>query len=121
MVKLTIQVPSDLSTRLQPLRDRMAEIIELGLRAITPTRHRLYSEVIEFLASGPTPQEIVEFRPSAEGQDRVTELLDKNQDGALTSAEEAELDEYERLDYLMTVVKARARQRMDANAPLLRE
>lgn len=112
MVELTIQIPNELALRMQPVRDRLAEIIELGLREMALARLGLYTEVIEFLASGPTPQAIVAFRPSAQAQARVTELLDKNRAGTLTSAEQSELDQYESLDYLMTLVKVRARQHL---------
>lgn len=110
MVEMTVQMPPQLALRLRPIQNRLVEIIELGLRAITPAQYGLHSEVIEFLASGPTLQAIVAFRPSAKAQARVTELLDKNQAGTLMSAEQSELDRYEHLDYLMTLVKARARQ-----------
>lgn len=110
MVEMTIQLPNELASRLQPVQDRLVEIIELGLREIEPAQHKLHNEVIEFLASGPSPQAIMHFRPSTEAQTRVAELLDKNRAGTLTPAEEAELDQYERLDYFMTLVKARARQ-----------
>lgn len=113
MVEMTIQVPDELASRLQPVQDRLVEIIELGLREIEPARHKLHNEVIEFLASGPSPQAIVHFRPSPQAQARVTELLEKNRAGALTPDEEAELDQYEELDYFMTLVKAQARQHSD--------
>lgn len=112
MVELTIQIPDELAVRLQPVRDRLAEIIELGLRELAPSQYGLYREIIEFLASGPRPQDIVAFRPSAQAQARVTELLDKNRAGTLTSTEQSELDQYESLDYLMTLVKVRARQHL---------
>ena len=112
MVEMTVQIPPKLALRLRPIQDRLVEIIELGLRAITPAQYGLHSEVIEFLASGPTSQAIVAFRPSAGAQARVAELLDKNRTDTLTPAEQAELDQYEHLDYLMTLVKARARQRL---------
>jgi len=109
MVQLTIEVPDELAFRLQPNQNRLVEIIELGLREITPAEYTLHSELIEFLASGPTPQNIVSFQPSADVTTRVIELLEKNKDGSLNAAEQVELDQYETLDYLMTLVKARAR------------
>jgi hypothetical protein len=39
-------------------------------------------------------------------------LLDKNQESKLSKEEEG-LDEYERLDYLMTLIKARAQLHSD--------
>jgi hypothetical protein len=94
------------------LRNRLAEIIELGLRDLTPSRHMLYNEVIEFFAGGPTPRAIIAFHSSAETQHHLAELLNKNQGGTLTPEEQTELDQYENLDYLVTLVKARARQRL---------
>ena len=112
MVELTIQVSDDLAHRLQPLRNRLAEIIELGLRDLTPSQNILYNEVIEFFAGGPTPRAIIAFHPSVETQHRLVELLDRNQVGTLTPEEKTELEQYESLDYLFTQVKARARQRL---------
>lgn len=109
MVEMTIHVPDELALRLRPVQDRLAEIIELGLREMAPAQFGLYTEVIEFLASGPTPQAIITFHSSEEAQARVVELLDKNRSNTLTPVEQAELDQYENLDYLMTLVKARAR------------
>ena len=109
---MTIQVSDELAHRLRPLRNRLAEIIELGLRDLTPSRHELYNEVIEFFAGGPTSRAIVAFHLSAEIQHHLAELLDKNQDGTLTSEQQVELDKYESLDYLVTLVKAHARQRL---------
>lgn len=112
MVELIIQIPDDLATQLRPMQNRLIEIIELGLRQITPTHYALHSEVIEFLASGPNPQTIIDFRPSTEAQARVAELLSKNQEDPLSSAEQNELDAYENLDFMMTLVKAQARKRL---------
>ena len=71
---------------------------------------RAYSEVVEFLANGATPAEILQFKPSPEAEARVRELLEKNREGTLTDAETAELDQYGHIEHLMRLVKARARQ-----------
>jgi len=112
MVELTIQIPDDLATQLQPVQNRLLEIIELGLRQIVPAQYPLHQEVIEFLASGPAPQTIIDFHPSTDAQNRVADLLAKNQEGALTSDEKNELDEVENLDFMMTLVKVQARKRL---------
>jgi len=109
---MTIQVSDELAHRLRPMRNRLAEIIELGLRDLAPSRYALYNEVVEFFAAGPSPRAIAAFHPSGEAQKRVVELLNRNQEGILTPEEQAELDEYENLDYLITLVKARARQKV---------
>jgi hypothetical protein len=109
MVQLMIEVPDDLAVRLTPVQNRLVDILELGLRELAPGPYPLHNEVVDFLASGPSPQEIVRFRPSENDIARVRELLEKNQAGLLTESEQAELDQYETLDYFMTLVKARAR------------
>ncbi|MCE7986990.1 MAG: hypothetical protein DYG89_37935 [Caldilinea sp. CFX5] len=70
---------------------------------------RLQEEIIEFLARGPSPEEIVAFRPSAQAVNDIQQLLTKNHATRLTAAEEAELDQAEWLDNLMTRIKAHAR------------
>lgn len=76
----------------------------------------LFDEILDFLASTPTPQAILEFRPSEQLQSRASSLLDKNRSGELTGDERHELDEFQRMNHFMTMLKARARQRlMDKN------
>jgi hypothetical protein len=67
-------------------------------------------EVYEFLASGPTPAEIVAFHPSDVTQTRMQALLEKNQTGMLSEAERAELDENVRLEDMMRALKSKARR-----------
>ena len=108
MVQLTIEVPEELAVRLKPIQHRLIDVLELGLRELSPGHYALSEEVVEFLASGPTPNEIIDFRPSPDIIERVQDLLDKNQESKLSEEVEEELDEYERLDYLMTLIKSRA-------------
>lgn len=69
---------------------------------------RLQEEIIEFLARGPSPEEIVAFRPSPQAVNDIQELLTKNYATRLSPAEEAALDQAEWLDNLMTQIKAHA-------------
>ena len=112
MTTMTIEVPENLAQRLAPVQDRMIEIIELGMRELLSERHDYYIDVIDFLAGGPSSGEIVELQASPEMQERIAELLDKNRDGMITEQEATELDRYEQLDYLITLIKARAHQRL---------
>lgn len=69
---------------------------------------RLQEEIVEFLARGPSPEEIIAFRPSVQAVNDIQQLLTKNYATRLTAAEEAELDQVEWLDNLMTQIKANA-------------
>lgn len=68
----------------------------------------LYTEILDFLASQPSHQDILAFKVSPEAQARLRELLDRSRDGLLTEAETQELDDYQQLEHLMILLKARA-------------
>lgn len=75
-----------------------------------------YNEVIEFLGRGATTQEIVDFRLSTAAQARGQALLEKNRQGTLSPAEEAELNLYIELENLMALIKIRAHQQLRRNS-----
>jgi hypothetical protein len=74
-----------------------------------------YEYVLEFLANGPSVQEIVNYRPPLEAQRRFSDLLEVNRRRALTRQEDEELDHYVRIDRLMSLVKAKAYGRLAAS------
>jgi hypothetical protein len=49
---------------------------------------------------------VAAFGPTAEMTDRLRMLLERESRGEITSAEKAELDEYERLEHLMVLIKS---------------
>lgn len=72
------------------------------------TTAKAYEEVIDFIAAGTTPQNVIAFRPSDNSQKRITELLERKKNDELTSAESSELEHYLQLEHLMRLAKARA-------------
>ena len=62
--------------------------------------------MLDFLASQPTPEQIANFRPTADMQMRMQYLLLQNQADQLSPREQQELDEYERIEHLIIMVKA---------------
>lgn len=70
---------------------------------------KAYEEVIDFIAAGTTSQNVIDFRPSEESQARVENLLAREKDNELSSAEKSELDHYLQIEHLMRLAKARAR------------
>ncbi|MDQ7025351.1 MAG: hypothetical protein Q9P01_04320 [Anaerolineae bacterium] len=77
-----------------------------------PPQQLLFDEILNFLASAPSQQEIVAFRPSDNLQARASELLDKNRSGDLSSEERIELDEFQRMNHFITMLKAKAREKL---------
>lgn len=118
MTTITVEVPDELATRLNALRERLPELLsrllaspeEKASQALKKAAiHPAYQEMMEFLGSSPTTKQIIDFRISATAQDRLEELLEKNRDEGLTEAESAELDVYELVHHSVVQLKAHAR------------
>ena len=70
---------------------------------------RAYEEIIDFIAAGVRPEDIVVFQPSTEVKARVAELIHREKTTGLSAEETAELHHYLQLEHLMRLAKARAR------------
>lgn len=108
---VTLNIPEELATRLSSLEDKLPQILELGLRdlvAMSQTGFAGTAEVLEFLAQLPTPEEIIALRPSPALQADINALLEKNRTVGLTPAEEQMWQQYEYLEHLIRMAKAKA-------------
>jgi hypothetical protein len=103
--KITIEVPEELSEQLTQIGDRLPELLRLSLQQPALPAH-IYRYILNFLATKPTPQQIVDFRPTPEMQERLRTLLTRSKAGELTPVEQKELDEYERIEHLVIMLKA---------------
>jgi hypothetical protein len=72
--------------------------------------------VTDFLSSAPTLEEIAAYRLPDELQAQAHELLDKNRAGTLSPEEHAEMEEFRQIDHLMTLVKAKARLKLNVKS-----
>ena len=72
--------------------------------------------VTDFLGAAPTLEEIAAYRLPEALQIRAHELLEKNRAGSLSDTERAEMEEFRQIDHLLTMVKAKARLRLKAQA-----
>ncbi len=70
---------------------------------------RLLDEVAEFLASQPTRDQLLAFRPSPASAERAAELLERGSAGTLSYEDELELRQFESTEILMRQLKARLR------------
>jgi hypothetical protein len=123
MAKITIDIPDDLAQRLAPYQSQFSDLFT-RLIATTllsqqppeqspptptlPNTSSTYQEILDFLISQPTSEQIIGFKVSEASQSRLQTLLQKNREAVLTPAESAELDLYEQLDILMGLLKVRA-------------
>jgi hypothetical protein len=108
MVEITIEVPESLAEQLASVRDRLPEVLARGLGQLSSVPNEVYRYILEFLASNPSPEAILHFKPTPQMQERISELLEKNRTGQLTRAESAELDEYERIEHCIRMLKIQA-------------
>ena len=69
-----------------------------------------YEEIIDFIATGTTPEAVVAFRPSDSVQERVAELVERSKNGCISTEDQSELDDYLQLEHIMIMAKARARE-----------
>ncbi len=122
MTTITLEVPDELAAELKIdavmgavlLREALAAKFAKLKDASKPTigagiTHLVYQQMLDFLATRPTPEQIIAYKSSAAVQARLEELLDKNREEGLTEAENAELDVYELVHHSMIRLKARAR------------
>ncbi|AFY39945.1 hypothetical protein Lepto7376_3780 [[Leptolyngbya] sp. PCC 7376] len=106
MAQVLLDLPDDLAEQVQALAqsDRLGEVLSIGLNQPVMPAH-IYSYILGFLISNPSPEAIAEFRPTPDMQKRLQTLLERNQAGTLTSQEESELQEYERIEHLIVMLK----------------
>jgi hypothetical protein len=110
-VEITLTIPEELASRLRPLEKQLPQILELGIRAWNARDDQGFSgltDVLEILASLPTPEEVLALRPSAALQGRIEDLLEKNQDGGLSADEQLGWEQYRYVEHLVRLAKARA-------------
>jgi hypothetical protein len=76
-------------------------------RLIMKASEPAYMELVDFVASGSIAEEVANFRPWAEAQKRVAELLEKQRESKLTDQETAELDGFVHIENILGLAKAK--------------
>ena len=66
----------------------------------------VYRYILDFVASQPTDEQLVDFGPTPEMIERLQTLLDREAAGELRPEERIELDEYERIEHLIVMIKS---------------
>ncbi len=71
---------------------------------------KAYEEVVEFIAAGTSPANVIAFRPSDAARERVWDLVSRKKTSGLSPEESSELDHYLQLEHIMRLAKARAKR-----------
>ena len=69
---------------------------------------KVYDEIIDFIATGTSPQSVIDFKLSTAAQEPLEDLVHRHKTGELTPEEKRELDYFLTLEHIMTLAKARA-------------
>ena len=87
----------------------------MGIRAWNARGESGFSgltDVLETLASLPTPEEVLALRPSAALQEQIEDLLEKSQNGGLSADEQRGWEQYEYVEHLVRLAKAHAASKL---------
>ena len=71
------------------------------------------TEITDFLATNPTPQEIIEYQLPEYLKNRAHELLDKNGEDELDGREYDEMMDFVRIDQMLSLLKIKMRIRLN--------
>lgn len=69
----------------------------------------VFDEIADFLATNPTPEEIIAYQLPDALQARALELLEKNGEGDLSERERDEMMDFVRVDQFMSLLKIKLR------------
>jgi len=112
MTKVTVELTDEVATRIAPMHHWLSIVLELSLIGFKTPAVATATEIIEFLASDPSPQAVINYHISTRGQERLQRLLALNTAGLLNSDEERELDELGKIEHIFVMLKAQVAAKM---------
>jgi hypothetical protein len=112
MTAITMEVPEDLARRLAPISTWLPTVLELGLVGFRTPAIQTASEIIALLVTGPAVEEVLAFHVSERAQARLRRLLALEAGGQLSADEQAELDELQRIEHIMIMLKGRLQDQL---------
>lgn len=111
---ITLDIPQELGIRLNPFKQELPKLLELGLRELVKikkpsnTEFDSLNDILEFLAKLPDAKEILALRASDTLQNEMNLLLEKQHSQGLTLDEEKTWQQYEYIEHLVRIAKSNA-------------
>ena len=73
----------------------------------------VFDAITDFLATEPSPQEIIAYYMPDDLQARLDELLDKNSEGEITPSEREELERFLNADQMFSMLKSKMKLKLN--------
>lgn len=109
---MTMDVSDELAERLRPIRSWLPTVLELSFVGFKTLATQTASEVVSFLLANPTPQEVLAYHVSEAAQARLQHLLSLRQAGMLGEEQQRELDELEKVEHIIIMLKGQVAKRL---------
>jgi hypothetical protein len=114
LMLITLDIPQELGIRLNPFKQELPKLLELGLTELVKikktsnTEFDSLNDILEFLAKLPDAKEILALRASDTLQNEMNLLLEKQHSQGLTLDEEKTWQQYEYIEHLVRIAKSNA-------------
>lgn len=113
MTVMTIELPDELVKQIQPVQHYLPTILQLSITTFQTPAAQTASEIVRFLVQNPSPDEALSYHVPDRAQTRLRDLLDRNREGEILPAENAELDELILIERIMRQVKIQAAKQLN--------
>lgn len=110
-MQIILEIPDDIALSLESCKDNLPQILALGLREIAAnpsTGFTGLTEILEFFAKLPTPQEILALHLTPAIQTEIENLLEKNRTEGFNESDRRLWQHYEFIEQLVRLAKAQA-------------
>lgn len=118
-MQVTLDLPEELWGAISGLEAQIPQVLLLGLQELRSRPQEGFhgfAEVFEFLAGLPTPEEVLALRPSVSFQTQLDLLSAKYKAESLTAEEMLFWRQYEYLEHVVRMAKARAYLKLQERA-----
>lgn len=118
-MQLTLDLSEDLLSKIEGLEAQLPQALEIGLDQLASHPRDGFdgfSEILEFLADLPTPQEVLALRPSSSLQAQIDRLSESYKAEELTAQDALLWKQYEYLEHVVRMAKAKAYKKLQAQS-----
>ena len=113
---MTVQFPDDLAERVRPFGQWLTTGLDLSLAGFTTVAPATATELIRFLSGIPSPEQVLGYHVPEHCQIRLRRLLTLNDAGLLGEDEQRELEELQRIEHTVVMLKTDVARQLKESA-----